>query len=200
MSQPNDFQYIHAIQGDNDGEIVYATLYDKNQIYDASGCNTKVLIKGYTQSGHAILGEASLDTGTSIVSFNLNRELFCSAGKNTIFLELSDKDNPSIIKSSFPFVIHVIADPVSSISQPQLTLITDYVRRAETAAEKSEQYYNQLISEKGQPNGIATLDGNGHVPRIQLPNDLIHVIISDIQSEPEQLPGDFWIIENDTNS
>ena len=34
MSQPNNFEYIHAMQGDYDAEFVIATLYDKNTIYN----------------------------------------------------------------------------------------------------------------------------------------------------------------------
>lgn len=66
--------------------------------------------------------------------------------------------------------------------------------QSKTYAEKSEEYYQKLVSEKGNPEGIATLDQNGKLPLSQL--SAANEIWS--QSEPinnVQRADDYWFVE-----
>ena len=75
MSQPNNFEYIHAMQGDYDAEFVIATLYDKNTIYNIDS-STKVILQGATESGGLIVYDNIIinDDGHS-VTFPLTKEM-----------------------------------------------------------------------------------------------------------------------------
>lgn len=60
--------------------------------------------------------------------------------------------------------------------------VRDEVEKAERAAENAEkaaEKYNDLVSEKGQANGIATLNESGKVPSSQLPSYVDDIIEAD---------------------
>lgn len=136
MSQPNNFEYIHAMQGDYDAEVIIATLYDKNTIYNIDS-STKVILQGVTESGGLIVYDNIIINDEHSVTFPLTKEMLAEYGDISFILSLVDTNNKQK-KSTFPFIVKNTKE--ITVSTPVLILqaITDYVNRAEAAAKTSE--------------------------------------------------------------
>ena len=103
MSQPNNFEYIHAMQGDYDAEVIIATLYDKNTIYNIDS-STKVILQGVTESGGLIVYDNIIINDEHSVTFPLTKEMLAEYGDISFILSLVDTNNKQK-KSTFPFKI-----------------------------------------------------------------------------------------------
>ena len=136
MSQPNNFEYIHAMQGDYDAEFVIATLYDKNTIYNIDS-STKVILQGVTESGGLIVYDNIIINDEHSVTFPLTKEMLAEYGDISFILSLVDTNNKQK-KSTFPFIVKNTKEITASTPVLILQAITDYVNRAEAAAKTSE--------------------------------------------------------------
>lgn len=141
MSQPNNFEYIHAMQGDYDAEVIIATLYDKNTIYNIDS-STKVILQGITESSKLIVYDNIIinDDGHS-VTFPLTKEMLSEYGDISFILSFVDTNNKQK-KSTFPFIVKNTKEITASTPVLILQAITDYVNRAEKAAKDAEANKN----------------------------------------------------------
>lgn len=201
VSQPNNYQLIQAMQNDSDSIEVVATLYDGNQVYNIDDSVDVILFSGRTDSGALIENNVKSHTRNS-VTFLLTKNMLCEEGNLRFCIKLCDSAGKTVL-STHEAVIHVHREPSGEFTQAELTAITDYVTEVkETCQEVNKTYqaiqetyqkvtdtYQNLISEKGQPNGIATLDKDGKLSLSQLPALKIPV---DPAEEPEEI-GSIWI-------
>lgn len=141
MSQPNNFEYIHAMQGDYDAEVIIATLYDKNTIYNIDS-STKVILQGATESGGLIVYDnIIINDDRHSVTFPLTKEMLAEYGDISFILSLVDTNNKQK-KSTFPFIVKNTKEITASTPVLILQAITDYVDRAEKAAKDAEANKN----------------------------------------------------------
>ncbi|RHP24312.1 hypothetical protein DWZ63_10150 [Clostridium sp. AF34-13] len=141
MSQPNNFEYIHAMQGDYDAEFVIATLYDKNTIYNIDS-STKVILQGATEFGELIVYDnIIINDDRHSVTFPLTKEMLSVSGNISFILSLVDTNNKQK-KSAFPFIVKNTKEITASTPVLILQAITDYVNRAEKAAKDAEANKN----------------------------------------------------------
>lgn len=141
MSQPNNFEYIHAMQGDYDAEFVIATLYDKNTIYNIDS-STKVILQGATEFDELIVYDnIIINDDRHSVTFPLTKEMLSASGNISFILSFIDL-NTNQKKSAFPFIVKNTKEITASTPVLILQAITDYVNRAEKAAKDAEANKN----------------------------------------------------------
>ena len=134
LSQPNNFEYIHIMQGDYNTEKVVATLFNGNKLYTVDA--QKATLQGSTSDGGLILqNNIEISEDKHQVIFDITKEMSSCTGElkcNIVF----SSDNQK--KSTFPFIIKNTADITGRAPVSVLTTISDYVDRAEKAAKDSE--------------------------------------------------------------
>lgn len=168
VSQPNNFEYVYTTQGDYGSDKIIANLYDQNVPYEID-CDL-IVLQGVTPYGDLIEISKGLEISKDrhSVTFTLTKDMLSSAGDIQYTLSFIDTTG-RCKKTTFPFTIKNTIEPSGAISSSTLTAITDYVLEAKQYAEDAKQSYDDLVSEKGKMNGIASLDENGIVPSDQLP-------------------------------
>ena len=135
LSQPNNFEYIHIMQGDYNAEKVIATLFDGNKLYTIDA--QKASLQGSTSDGGLILqDDLEISTNKHQVTFDITKEMSSCSGELTCNIVFSS-DNQK--KSTFPFIIKNTADITGRTPVSVLTTISDYVDRAEKAASDAEK-------------------------------------------------------------
>ena len=124
-------------------------------------------------------------------------------------------ENNSSIVSTMTFHINVLEKPLNDLdieSSNEFSALNDLLLKAtkeydyivqttkECVSEAKEydwqakEYYNKFATQKGQPNGIATLDENGMLPLSQLSS--IHEICSFTEPDSDaQRINDCWLQE-----
>ena len=155
---PNNYQIIHAIQGDNNTIKVTATIWDKNELYTIVA--DSVALEWQSPSGHkrdCPITEYTKHT----VSFILTNELLAENGDNIFVIRFENTNDDC--KRTSSACVKVSGAPYGQLLTDEIETITGYVN-------KSKEYYDNLVTEKGQPNGIAILDENGKVPLVELPD------------------------------
>lgn len=199
INQPNNFQLIHVMQGSVHSVKVIAHLYDGNQPYEIPETVSEYQLLGVLPSGKYLMdGDVSKNDAFS-VSFFINKNMMAKAGYVSFSLSLIDSQDNSIAET-YPAKIMVTAIPGQEYEQTDeipivtesLAEVTKNTRIAVQSAKESKEYYQKLISEKGQPKGIATLDENGKLPLSQLsgPNEIWRLTEP---NDPEQRNEDYWI-------
>lgn len=135
LSQPNNFEYIHIMQGDYNAEKVIATLFDGNKLYTINA--QKASLQGSTSDGGLILQDGiTISADKHQVTFEITKEMSSCTGELTCNIVFSS-DNQK--KSTFPFIIKNTADITGRTPVSVLTTISDYVDRAEKAASDAEK-------------------------------------------------------------
>lgn len=175
INQPNNFQLINVMQGTLDSIKVIVHLYDGNKPYKIPDTVDQYQILGILPSGKYVIDDQVTQYDDTSVTFVINQNMMAKAGYVKFSISLVDSADQSIAET-FPAKIMVTAIPGQDYEQTdEIPIITKSLQEvkegaeiAVNAANKSEEYYNKLISEKGQPNGIATLDENTKVPLDEL--------------------------------
>lgn len=199
INQPNNFQLIHVMQGSIHSVKVIAHLYDGNQPYLIPETVSEYQLLGVLPSGKYLMNGDISKNDASSVSFFINKNMMAKAGYVSFSLSLIDSQDNSIAET-YPAKIMITAIPGQESEQTDeipivtesLAEVTKSTRIAVQSAKESKEYYQKLISEKGQPKGIATLDENGKLPLSQLsaPNEIWR---QTEPSDPEQRSEDYWI-------
>ena len=170
ISQPNNFQLIHVMQGSIDSVTVIAHLFDGNVPYTIPDTIRSYRIMGVLPSGKYLIDGNVTKYDETSVSFQINKNMMARAGNVKFTISLSDASDDSVIET-FPAEIMVTGVPGQDTEQTdEIPFITEALEKIEDGISETKDYYNKLISEKGQPNGIAILDENGKVPLIELPD------------------------------
>ena len=133
MGQPNNFEMICAMQGDNKSFEITATLYNENKLYNITTDNIK--LKGKNAIGQSIY--IDIDTYTqNTVTFLLNEQILAYDGLVRLVLVFTDSDEQL---TTFPFVIKVINSPGDN-SNDDFKAISALVEEAEKWANLSKSY------------------------------------------------------------
>lgn len=134
LAQPNNFQYIHAMQGDYDSIIIKATLYDGNNLYSIRSSTAS--LSGNLPDGTFITENVSIiDEHT--VQFSLSKKLLMLDGDVRLVINITTNDKHL---STFPFIIKVLKSPDGDISDEDLASLKDYLEKAEYYATLSQSY------------------------------------------------------------
>ncbi len=134
LAQPNNFQYIHAMQGDYDSVLIKATLYDGNNLYSIK--SSTAALSGNLPDGTFITENVSIiDEHT--IQFSLSKKLLMLDGNVRLVVNIITNGKHL---STFPFIVKVIKSPDGDISDSDLASLKDYLEKAEYYATLSQSY------------------------------------------------------------
>ena len=179
LSQPNNFEYIHIMQGDYNTEKVIVTLFNGNKLYTVDA--QKACLQGSTSNGGLILqDDLEISTDKHQVTFDITKEMSSCTGElkcNIVF----SSDNQK--KSTFPFVIKNTADITGRAPVSVLTTISDYVDRAEKAASDAEK----TLNDKADKEEIVNINSNltSEISRAKEAEEILKSRVDTITSLPE---------------
>lgn len=182
VSQPNNYQLLHAMQGDNNTIKIIATIWEENKPYNVD-CDS-ISLEWQSPSGNRKDYPATSSTQHT-VSFILKTEMLVENG-DYIFCVRFDGSNNDTLRT-FPSTLRVSQAPFGQLMDTEIVTLTEILN-------KTKYYYNKLISEKGQPNGIATLDKNGKIPLSQM-SGINEIWSVNIPADNEQRINDYWMSE-----
>ena len=133
VGQPNNFELICAMQGDNKSFEITATLYDVNKLYTISTNNIK--LKGENPVGLTI--QKNVDSHTvNTVTFTLTEDMLMYDGILKLVLIFTEN---STQLTTFPFVIKVINSPGNNTAD-DIKTVSGLVEEAEKWALLSKSY------------------------------------------------------------
>lgn len=137
MTQPNNFEYIYAMQSDYDSEIVVATLYAGNTLYTIDA--NQAVINGVTENGNTIVyNNVTIDSDKHRISFPLTREMLFESGDTRFVVSFFDTRNNQR-KSAFPFIIKSVSDAEGTLPVSVLKKISEYVAEAAASAQEAKE-------------------------------------------------------------
>ena len=149
VGQPNNYQLIHAMQGDNDTITIVAHLFNINKPYVIQESVDTILFSATTPTKSYIAKNIEKYDDNSVI-FELDKNILAINGEVVFSIIFMDSNTKQSL-STFPSIIHITNAPDGEIQETDISAITDYVFKA-------KEYYEKLISEKGKANGIAVLD------------------------------------------
>jgi len=133
VGQPNNFELICAMQGDNKSFKITATLYDVNKLYTIRTDNIK--LKGENPAGLTILKNVDTHTANT-VTFTLTEDMLMHDGILKLVLVFTEN---STQLTTFPFVIKVINSPGNNTAD-DIKTVSGLVEEAEKWAMLSKSY------------------------------------------------------------
>lgn len=137
MTQPNNFEYVYAMQSDYDSEIVVATLYDGNTLYTIDA--NQAVLNGVTENGNTIVyNNVTIDSDKHRISFPLTKEMLFESGDTRFVVSFFDTSNNQR-KSAFPFIVKSISDAEGTLPVSVLKKISEYVAEATQAAKEAKE-------------------------------------------------------------
>lgn len=137
MTQPNNFEYVYAMQSDYDSEIVVATLYDRNTLYTIDA--NQAVLNGVTENGNTIVyNNVTIDSDKHRISFPLTKEMLFESGDTRFVVSFFDTINNQR-KSAFPFIIKSISDAEGTLPVSVLKKISEYVAEAAASAQEAKE-------------------------------------------------------------
>ncbi len=137
MTQPNNFEYVYAMQSDYDSEIVVATLYDGNTLYTIDA--NQAVLNGVTENGNTIVyNNVTIDSDKHRISFPLTKEMLFESGDTRFVVSFFDTRNNQR-KSAFPFIIKSASDAEGTLPVSVLKKISEYVAEAAASAQEAKE-------------------------------------------------------------
>ena len=133
VGQPNNFELICAMQGDNKSFEITATLYDVNKLYTINTDNIK--IKGVNPLGSNLYKDIKGHTANT-VTFALTEDMLAYDGLLKLVLVLTES---STQLTTFPFVIKVVNSPGNTDADDMKT-VSALVEEAQKWAMLSKSY------------------------------------------------------------
>ena len=98
ISRPNNFGYIHIVQGDHDSEVVIATIYDGNKLYSIDA--PQIFVQGSTTDGGLIMvDDVVVSEDKHSIQFPITVEMASVAGDVTCIVTFINGNQK---KSTFP--------------------------------------------------------------------------------------------------
>lgn len=133
VGQPNNFELICAMQGDNKSFEITATLYDVNKLYAINTNNIK--IKGINPVGLTI--QKNVDSHTAnTVTFTLTEDMLMYDGLLKLVLVFAES---SVQLTTFPFIIKIINSPGNDTAD-DIKTVSALVEEAKKWAMMSKSY------------------------------------------------------------
>lgn len=137
MTQPNNFEYVYAMQSDYDSEIVVATLYAGNTLYTIDA--NQAVLNGVTENGNTIVyNNVTIDSDKHRISFPLTKEMLFESGDTRFVVSFFDTRNNQR-KSAFPFIIKSISDAEGTLPVSVLKKVSEYVAEAAASAQEAKE-------------------------------------------------------------
>lgn len=133
VGQPNNFELICAMQGDNKSFEITATLYDVNKLYTINTDNIK--LKGVNPLGSNLYKDVKGHTANT-VTFALTEDMLAYDGLLKLVLVLAES---STQLTTFPFVIKVVNSPGNTNADDMQT-VSALVEEAKKWAMLSKSY------------------------------------------------------------
>lgn len=156
VQQPNNYQIIHAMQGDNDTIEIEAAIWDGNKKYTIDSDDI-ISIDCISPSG--IQNQIKiLSNTTNTVTFKLDKNVLAENGEHKLSVHFMS--NPNISLTTFPAELYVTKAPLGSLAKGVMAIITEYVFAAQKSAEKAESFsqsadssaHNAKVSEDNAKN------------------------------------------------
>ena len=133
VGQPNNFELICAMQGDNKSFEITATLYDVNKLYTINTDNIK--LKGVNPLGSNLYKDVKGHTANT-VTFALTEDMLAYDGLLKLVLVLAES---STQLTTFPFVIKVVNSP-GNTNADDIQTVSALVEEAKKWAMLSKSY------------------------------------------------------------
>lgn len=152
VSQPNGFELVCAMQGDNDTLKIIAHLYDTNVPYIIDSTVNHIMLQGVAPSGASILKDITEQTA-STASFLLSDNMLAADGDLELSIIMADNITKQVI-STFPFKIRVIHAPIGEIQESEFESIVNYALKASEHANEANAY--NILSQSYAVGGTDT--------------------------------------------
>lgn len=135
VSQPNNYQLVHAMQGDSNTVEILATIWNGNKLYSID-CD-RISLEWQSPSG----GKRDypiLEHTDNTVTFILKDEMLVENGDYAFCIRFDNGDND--VLRTFRSTMRVIRAPFGQLMDSEVVTLTELVNKAKF-------YYEQLISE-----------------------------------------------------
>lgn len=153
-----------------DSGVLVFTLYDDGILYPLPNSSSATLYQ-ITSKGNRFNSPCTIRTlnGVKVIEYEFKKTDTLDKGYNTAILVINDGNTLISIQ---PFEV-IIYDDLQGGEGSFIELIQDL----ENLIKDLNLDPNDLIplSQKGRPNGVATLDSNGKIPLSQIPNEILNL-------------------------
>jgi len=173
------FQYtgFAPVYRRGDTSVLKMRLHDNTQLFDLATA-TEAMITIVMPSGLRLDSSATFESDDigKLIVFKFEPLHMLEIGTYNILLTVSDGQGKV---SPQPFKVRFF-DSLSSANQSLIQMIQDL--QAQLANLENMLAETVKVAEKGEPNGVATLDGTGRIPENQLPIYLIEHLNEEVFS------------------
>ena len=158
--------FVPKFRRADDGVLIFR-MFDDGVEYNINSA-TKAILYQRTPSGVNIESECQFTTldGKRVIRYEYEKIAMVELGYNTLVLVIYENDN---VVSIQPFSV-IIYDDLQGGAGSYIELIQDLMKIIENLRLDLENTIK--LSEKGKPNGVATLDKDGKIPLLQMPKEV----------------------------
>ncbi len=135
VSQPNNYQLVHAMQGDSNTVEILATIWDGNKIYSID-CD-QISLEWQSPSGSKRdypVAEHTQHTAT----FFLKKEMLVENGDYAFCIRFDNSDND--VLRTFPSTMRVIQAPFGQLMDSEIVTLTELVNKANNYKEQAASF------------------------------------------------------------
>ncbi|MCI8337900.1 MAG: hypothetical protein HFH62_04325 [Lachnospiraceae bacterium] len=135
VSQPNNYQLVHAMQGDSNTAEILATIWDGNKIYSID-CD-QISLEWQSPSGSKRdypVAEHTQHTAT----FLLKKEMLVENGDYAFCIRFDNSDND--VLRTFPSTMRVIQAPFGQLMDSEIVTLTELVNKANNYKEQAASF------------------------------------------------------------
>ncbi len=135
VSQPNNYQLVHAMQGDSNTVEILATIWDGNKMY-AIDCD-QISLEWQSPSGSKRdypVVEHTQHTAT----FLLKKEMLVENGDYAFCIRFDNSDND--VLRTFPSTMRVIRAPFGQLMDSQVVTITEFINASKNHCLLAESF------------------------------------------------------------
>lgn len=163
LTQDNQRMFSLA-QNDYHAEVVEATVADSyDRLIDFSGLSSRLVVRRYDGVVHSSEGTVDADDNSKGL-FKIKPEMTAVPGPAQFNIELTGGGWRT---ATIPFKVDIIKTPFAGGSGGDGGNVSPPVWEA-----FDDRYI--MLNEKGQPDGVPTLNKTGKVPYTQLPLDIVY--------------------------
>jgi hypothetical protein len=175
VSQPNNYEIVHIMQGTNNTIKIIAAIYNGNIPYDIETENIKIcMTDGATSNQKPIILPCIICNDKQSVELTIDHTI--SDYNGDIYLSIAFENDDGDAIYTYPFIIRVTGTPIGDAQKEDISGVISIIERSEDAASKSEEYYSKT---KELYDRVS-----------ELPDESVS------ETEPtNQQDGDFWLSE-----
>lgn len=177
------------MQGDHDTIEITATIYDGNEKYVIDCDMIEIDCKSPNNTKNSIKVKSNTE---HTVTFLLDQTILSENGKHEFSIRFMS--DPDISLTTFPAIIFVSQAPIGEFTPGEFATMTELVLESKKCLNETKKSYEKLITEKGKPGGIASLDEEGKLPLSQLPG-VNETWNQSTPSDSSQRVNDYWVQE-----